>query len=223
MGGLHRGMLPESPILEDLHRRWQAGIDPLRTRRHEDARALRSLGAECQYLPLTDCVYRQVEGQPLYLTEESLFGDIHPRDYASDFLRRTNVVDLVLSQTVFVPLAVGHHVDHQIVHEWGARLAAQERGNLRLRFYAEFPYSNAHQAIAESLKRIGIQLRQVKVELSEVEVLAKINAIACYRSQISTFWNGLQEMEADVRRSMRDSESGKFVERFWEFDQSAAA
>ena len=219
MGGVRSGNVPESPILADLHQRWQAGSDPLRTRRDEDALAVRSLGAECKHLPLTDCVYRQLDGLSLYSTEESLFGDIHPRDFAADSLQRMKVVDLDRPQIVFVPLAVGHHVDHQIVHAWGLRLVAAECHNLHMRFYAEFPYSNAHAAIADAMRRVGVQLREVRVELSETEVRAKVNAIACYRSQISTFWNGLNDMEMDVRRAMSDAETGGYIERFWEFER----
>ena len=207
---------PESPILADLHQRWQAGSDPLKTRRDEDVRALRMLGADFQHLPLADCVYRQLEGLALYPTEESLFAEIDPRDYAGDFLHRTKIVDFNQPQIVYAPLAVGHHVDHQIVRKWSLGLAAEECGNLRMRFYAEFPYSNAREAIADALRQADVPLNELRIELGEHEVQAKINAIACYRSQISTFWNGLEEMEADVRRAMRDPGRSNYAERFWE-------
>lgn len=218
MGASRIRELPESPILADLHRRWQAGCDPLRTRRDEDLAALQSLGVSCRHLPLADCVYRQAEGVPLYPTEGSLFDRIHPLDYAGDCLNRTTILDLKRPQIAYLPLAVGHHVDHQIVHEWGLRLAAEKQVHLRWRFYAEFPYSNAREAAAEALRRIGMQLREIRVEVDEADVRAKVSAIACYRSQISTFWNDLGEMEAEVRRAMSEVGNGAFVERFWEFD-----
>lgn len=218
MGASHISKFPESPILADLHQRWQAGCHPLRMRRDEDLAALRSLGVECRHLPLADCVYRQVAGLPLYPTEGSLFDRIHPEDYAGEYLNRTSILDLKRPQIAYLPLAVGHHVDHQIIHEWGLRLAAKKQVNLCWRFYAEFPYSNAREAIADAMRRIGIQFRELRVELDEADVRAKVSAIACYRSQISTFWNDLEHMEADARRSMTDIGTGKFIERYWEFD-----
>ncbi len=217
MGASRVSEFPESPIVADLHQRWQAGIDPLRTRRDEDLAALRSLGVGCRHLPLADCVYRQVEGTPLYPTEDSLFDRVHPADYAGEYLNQTPILDLELQQIVYLPLGVGHHVDHQIVHEWGLRQAAAEHVNLRWRFYAEFPYANSREEIADAARRIGLQFREIRIELDEADVRAKIEAIACYRSQISTFWNDLEQMETEARRSMQDSATGKYLERYWEY------
>ena len=217
MGASQVTELPESPILTDLHQRWQVGSDPLRTRRDEDIQALRSLGVGFRHTPLADCVYRHVDGKPLYPTEDSLFGQIHPRDYAGDYLNRSTILDPNCPQIAYLPLAVGHHVDHQIVHEWGLRLAPGSNSNLRLRLYAEFPYYSTREGIAEAVRRIGGHLRAVRIELDEADVRAKVSAISCYRSQISTFWEDPEQMEAEVRRSMIDIGSDKFVERYWEF------
>jgi LmbE family N-acetylglucosaminyl deacetylase len=218
MGAAQVGEIPDSPILADLHRRWAAGSDPLRTRRDEDIQALQSLGVEFRHLPLADCVYRQVAGRPLYPCEESLFGPVHPQDYAADFLIQNTILDLSRPQIAYLPLAVGHHVDHQIVHAWGLHLQAQDHSNLRLRFYAEFPYSNAPRAIVDAVQRFGAGFSVVRIAIEEADLRAKIGAIACYRSQISTFWDDLAEMEADVRRATSDSATGALVERYWEFD-----
>ena len=215
MGGLFEGILPDTPILADLHQRWQAGSSPLRTRQQEDAQALHSIGADCRHIPLTDCVYRLVDGAALYPSEESLFGEVHPRDYAADFLRQIDLPTTDAPTTVYIPLAVGHHVDHQIVRDWGLRLLENKPAGLSIRFYAEYPYLNAERAIDAALSELDIPLAASHVTLREQDIQAKVKAIACYTSQISTFWQSLAAMEADVRQSSTHPDSGEYVERFW--------
>ena len=218
MGGLFAGVPPDTPILADLHQRWQAGGSPLLTRRLEDMRALRSIGASHLHIPLADCVYRCVDGLALYPSEASLFGDVHPDDYAAAFLSR---VAVPAADVVYVPLAVGHHVDHQIVRDWGLRLLKHKPDRLSIRFYAEYPYLNADRAIEAALSALEIPLAASHAVLGEQDMRAKVNAIAGYQSQISTFWRSLDAMEADVRQSSTHPQRGAYVERFW--DVCAAA
>ncbi len=215
MGGLFDGVLPNTPILADLHQRWQAGGNPLLTRQLEDAHALRTIGADCLHIPLTDCVYRLVNDRALYPSEESLFGEVHPDDYAPAFLSRVSIPRADAPTVVYIPLAVGHHVDHQIVRDWGLRLPRNQPDQLSIRFYAEYPYLNAEKAIDDALSALGIALIAENVILSERDIRAKVNAIACYSSQISTFWKSLDAMEADVRQSSTHPQTGDYVERFW--------
>lgn len=213
MGGLFNGDLPDTPILADLHQRWQAGGSPLLTRRLEDMRALRSIGARHLHIPLTDCVYRLVDDLPLYPSEESLFGDVRPDDYAPAFLSQ---IAAPAADAVYIPLAVGHHVDHQIVRDWGLRLLKHQPDTPSIRFYAEYPYSNADKAIETALSALDIPLAASRVILSERDIQAKVNAIASYQSQISTFWKSPAAMQADVRQASTHPRSGAYVERFWD-------
>ncbi len=218
MGGTNDGVFPKSPILQELHQRWKAGDDPLRRRQQEDVLALRSLGANHLHYCLTDCIYRQAEGLAMYATEESLFGEVHALDYAGSCLRAIRNPLLDQGQAIYLPLAVGHHVDHQIVRDWGLDMLNENRDGPEIRFYAEYPYSNADQAIAQALSRIGKPLREFHALLSEPDIQAKVDAIACYRSQISTFWQSLVVMEADVRLSSRHPQAGHYLERYWVTD-----
>ena len=218
MGGTNDGVFPKSPILQELHQRWKAGDDPLRRRQQEDVLALRSLGAQYLHYCLTDCIYRQAEGLAMYATEESLFGEVHALDYAGACLRAIRNPLLDQGQAIYLPLAVGHHVDHQIVRDWGLDMLNENRDGQEIRFYAEYPYSNADQAIAQALSGIGKPLREFHVLLSEADIQAKVDAIACYRSQISSFWQSLVVMEADVRLSSRHPQAGHYLERYWVTD-----
>ena len=215
MGGLFQGELPETPILTDLHRRWQAGADPLRQRQIEDEHASQTLGVDFMHVPLPDCVYRLAGDLALYPSEESLFADVHPADYAPRLLKGIQIPELETATMVYLPLGVGHHVDHQIARDWGLTQMRDAPDKSVLRFYAEFPYSNADRSTETALSAMKVPLAPADIVLSESEMRAKVRAIACYDSQISTFWEGLQSMEADVRRAFTDSQSGAYVERFW--------
>ena len=216
MGGVLEGRAPDSPILRDLLRRWQAGVDPLRHRQLEDERAAAALGVEFSHIPLADCVYRMVDDIALYPSEESLFGEVHAADYAPRLLQGIGVPQIGESTTVYLPLAAGHHVDHQISLDWGLRQIADNPGRWSLRFYAEYPYSDADRSTEMALANLDMALRPADVALSETDMRAKLAAIACYQSQISTFWSGLDEMEAGVRRAFRDARTGGYVERLWQ-------
>lgn len=218
MGGLYAGELPESPILEDLHERWMAGADPLRTRQEEDMRALSLLNAEREHVDLTDCVYRQVGGLPLYPSEESLFGSVQAADYALKYLEALSLPDRDRQLVLYLPLAVGNHVDHQIVRDWGIGLLRDKPECWSLYFYAEYPYFNTERSITLALSKIDLPLCEKPVTLDEADLAAKVNAMACYDSQISTFWEGLQAMALDLRRSSLDARTGKPVERYWEIE-----
>ncbi|MCY4146921.1 MAG: PIG-L family deacetylase [Chloroflexi bacterium] len=216
MGGVREGAAPDTPILRDLLRRWQAGGDPLRHRQREDERAAQALGVEYSHIPLTDCVYRAVDGMALYPSEASLFGEVHAADFAPRLLRGIGVPQISQSITVYLPLAVGNHVDHQIVLDWGLSQIAENPGRWAVRFYAEYPYSNADKSTEIALDALGMALRPADFALGEVDMRAKLAAIACYESQISTFWQDLRDMEADVRRAFTDPQTGAYVEGLWQ-------
>ena len=212
MAGDPPAHLPDTPIVQDLHRRWEAGYHPAATRRQEDIAAAQSLGAQAIHLPIGDCVYRTIEQDgetlALYPSEESLFGEVHPADPAYAALAALRLPDF---EAVYVPLGVGHHVDHQLVRDWGLTL---EHPNHRLKLYEEYPYINDTMKIDQALAFYP-QLTAELVPLDEANVQAKVTAIACYRSQISTFWADDLAMEQATRQSMLEKGAGQPAERFW--------
>lgn len=216
MAGLFNDELPNTPILEDLHQRWQAGDNPILARQKEDINALQSIGCEVIHIPLTDCVYRITDGVSLYPSEESLFGEVHPDDYAPKFLDEIGLPFKDEAKMVYIPLGVGHHVDHQIIRDWGLRIVQEKPAHIGVKFYAEYPYLNADHAIDEALEYYSISLMSNNVILDEDDIKAKVDAIAFYESQISTFWQSIDAMEQDVRQSSTHPQTGEYVERYWE-------
>ena len=74
-------VVPDTPLIRDLHRRWAAGDNPMKIRREEDECAWRQFGVSVEHLPLPDCPYRMnTAGEALYPVNESLFGAVHPDD-----------------------------------------------------------------------------------------------------------------------------------------------
>jgi LmbE family N-acetylglucosaminyl deacetylase len=197
---------PDSPLIRELHARWGAEADPPAVRRAEDTRALATLSpsiAVC-HLDLLDCIYRlhPTTGKPLYTTEEALFGPVHPDDPARGALRdlpRPDGAGVML----YAPLAVGGHVDHRIV-----RLVVEEWGlpHSQVRYYEDYPYVEQPDALEHALRDDappGLAHRhdwQPQVTpLTSTALDAKVRAIVCYRSQISTFWGDIEEMGRAVR------------------------
>ena len=209
MAGDPPNPLPDTPIIADLHQRWQAGYD---ARRQEDLRALARLGAQAVHWPIGDCVYRTVfrDGQnvALYPTEESLWAGIPTDDPALHELRQRPLPE---ANTVYIPLGVGHHVDHRIVRDWGLTLKNPNRI-----FYEEYPYINAKMEVDRALSSFSPRTMQLKVQpVDDNNIAAKVQAIACYESQISTFWSDVADMETQTRRSMLEAGDGTPAERFW--------
>jgi len=99
---------------------------------------------------------------------------------------------------LYTPLGVGRHVDHRIVRR------AAERSGRALTYYADFPYAQNPEAV-EAVLAEGEWQAELTM-LSEEALEAKLAAIACYRSQIDTFWSDAAEMGVAVRA---------FEEQYW--------
>jgi LmbE family N-acetylglucosaminyl deacetylase len=219
MAGKPSHPLPESPILQDLHTRWQLHGNPITERRREDRRALGALGALARHGTLLDCVYRVTytpDGRPqaLYPDEDALWGAIHPADTAPMLLEATPL-PYPRTTTLHVPLGAGGHVDHRLVRDWGRQLARQYTG-IAVRFYEEFPYNTMPDAVDAARATFAPQaLRPALHTLNEAALQAKIEAIACYESQISTFWPDLDAMAAAVRAMAVQTGGAQPAEREW--------
>lgn len=217
MGGDPPDPPPDTSIVRDLHQRWQAGYNPVEARRREDACAARVLSAQADFFPFADCVYRlNLHGIALYPTEESLWGEVSSEDAAVE--THLNHFFRAFEGMLYCPLGVGNHVDHKLVRNWGL---AQLPKHPSIRFYAEYPYTARNpQALDEALNAIAaispkLTLSPEHIELNEVDVAAKIRAIACYTSQISTFWKDLDDMEQATRAAMKAVGRGVYTERYW--------
>lgn len=202
--------LPDTPVLKDNHERWQAGDDPIATRRTEDQKAAKILGAKTQYLDIPDCIYRVADGEALYPSEESLWGDVHPNDPALSALEN---IDLGNVDILYAPMAVGKHVDHQLVLNFALDIVKDS--SLTVKFYQDYPYMRQKEAIQSALNDIDIPLQLEKIKISEEAIQQKVQAIAAYGSQIRSFWENEAAIDGEVRQTFKDSNDSDYIECLW--------
>lgn len=205
-----------SAYAAQMHSRWGNATHPTTVRREEDRRATDQLGAEYLHLAYADAIYRVSDDSFLYSSDQELFGPIHPSEATLVPRLAETVVGLRASQdvTVYAPLAVGNHVDHQLVRD--ALLSLQARSS-QIVFYEDYPYVDKPGALTDALTTLGTQEWKSELQLLDEECLkAKIAAIAAYQSQMATLFEGERAMAVRVREYSRAvcPEQG-FAERYW--------
>jgi LmbE family N-acetylglucosaminyl deacetylase len=194
---------PISPFANSLHERWGSGGDSGQVRREEDLMASDILGSTAVHLPIPDCIYRREKGTGHYLydTEESLFAQLHPSDdELVDSLSRILETAVQAHQAEEVnlvcPLALGGHVDHQ-----ATRAAAEQvhcpAPACTTWYYADFPYVLEDSTLLAELPGLG--WRSLVFPISESGLQAWQRSMRAYSSQISTFWDGIADMEESIR------------------------
>jgi LmbE family N-acetylglucosaminyl deacetylase len=173
-----------SPFAQELHARWSQLGDF--DRAAEDTAALALLNATPIHLRFHDCIYRRSPvGEFLYASESAIFGPVSRQEDSliEELVHSFDAIDLAPEAEVFIPYAIGHHVDHQLVRLAGERWA--QKNARPFRYYADYPY-------AETIP--GGQ----PVPVSPAAQEAKITALLAYRSQLSTFWASEAELKAKV-------------------------
>jgi LmbE family N-acetylglucosaminyl deacetylase len=192
---------PLSPFAESLHERWQTGVETVALRRLEDIRACAELGAIYYHLQVPDCIYRRgdVSQQALYTSESGIFGKLNPEEeHLVDQISAT-LIEILPAQAVLVcPLTVGGHADHRLTKIVVEKaLKAKPHGGWELLYYADYPYVRYEtQKVADLQRSLAWKLHTYPV--SEDGVQAWLRAVAAYASQISTFWQDLDSMRADL-------------------------
>jgi LmbE family N-acetylglucosaminyl deacetylase len=205
-----------SPLATELHDRWGNAQSPVAARRQEDRRALSMLGAEYLHLGFADAIYRSDGDSFLYQSDQDLFGSLHPSDASliAQVAASLATIQGLPRSTVLVPLAVGNHVDHQMVRD--AVLAVDSLFG-RVVFYEDYPYVEQPGGLTRALEALAPEGWMPEVNpLSGEHLAAKINAIGAYRSQISTLFGD----EDTMTRRVLDYAGGvgpdqEYGERFW--------
>jgi len=208
-----------------FHNRWKVNGDTVTTiRRDEDSAAARMLGAQVAFGPFADSPYRlnPRTKKPLYPSFRSLKGAIQADDAAAQ-LSNPSTIDRFLTvlgakpgDTLYAPLAVGKHVDHQVVRNMGRALATHFP-QYSTRFYEDYPYivKGAHE-IPQIIAGLGFRTVRVVNKVSDAAVEAKIAAIACYKSQLTSFWRDTEHMQHEMHSYM-----ARYGEAEWQASQAA--
>jgi LmbE family N-acetylglucosaminyl deacetylase len=162
-------------------------------RRSEDRAALGILGASVAHLAFVDCIYRRGPEGAYYNSDDAIFGAVHPddaelvHDLGQQFAMLT--AEHPNDLTVYVPLGLGGHVDHQLV-----RRAAEAWLDTRLVYYEDYPYTEKADPAVDPA-----ELAPCLIPLDEDDVAARIEAVACYHSQIGVLFGSHEEMVSRIR------------------------
>lgn len=195
-----------SAYARSLHMRWE--LAAVAERRAEDAAAARILGADTWHWSVPDCIYRTdlESGQPFYVSDEDIFGPIHPAE--EPLVER--IVDLLAElppcARICAPLTVGNHVDHKLV-----RAAAEAHFGRDLLYYEDYPYAQEGEAVAQRIAAEPGAWQPITVAVDADALKAKIEAILAFRSQLSTFFTD----RADLERQVRGYAARMGGERLW--------
>ncbi len=210
-------LVPLSPFADELHSRWGAPAGEVYgLRREEEKRAMARLGAAHVHLGLSDCIYRSGPEGFYYGSEAAIFGVVAAGDESlvTEIVRRLMEVSTRDNSTVYAPLAVGHHVDHQLVSR-----AARDWSRDSLFFYEDAPYAYACGAVTDAIDRTfaaEAMPQPITLNIEAEDVLAKIGAIGCYRSQLGVLFGSHVSMAAQVwDYSRRLADESGWVERLW--------
>jgi LmbE family N-acetylglucosaminyl deacetylase len=197
-----------SAFAQSLHTRWGNASEAAHLRREEDAVACETLGAAHRHFSYPDCIYRHQpdSGEAVIQGEDDLFRPSYQgENLLVEHLCAELQAALPANTLVVAPFGVGRHIDHQVVHS-----AVLKSGRLAW-YYTDYPYAAEpspeldtwqHQAGASYL-----------LPVSEHALQRWQMAIAAYRSQISTFWQELDQMQAAMHAYWQRG-GGSLLRRF---------
>ena len=217
---------PLSDYALSLHARWgqpaerarAAAAEMIAERRSEDRAAVDRLGAKALHLDFPDVIYRRdAAGAWLVDSDAALFAGFRPADAATVEVLAERVLDLAsellptpptpigprpASGSLYIPLGIGDHADHRLVRRAAERAVEREPALARhCRYYEDYPYAADAACLSATIaaERSTATWRARRIRLSAADLDARIASVACYRSQISSFWEGLDAMEAALR------------------------
>lgn len=189
-------------------------------RRREDMAYGRFIGAAVAFVYCPDAVFRGYEG------DDQLMGAPRANDPAPERELRRALIALEPDR-LYLPFAIGGHVDHRLTHRAGLALLA-EPGSPFLgatAFYEDFPYAHwsdfqrLDQLDRETLASLPPEI-SLKPECREIadQLDRKIEGLRAYESQLDRLFGGPDAMAAAVRqRAARVGEIGGAgpAERYW--------
>jgi LmbE family N-acetylglucosaminyl deacetylase len=213
-----------SDFARETHAAWGDPPAPYAARRAEDRAAVTRLGATPLYLGFQDAIYRtDAAGTPIYTSNEVLFGLPQMADQPLVDRLEAGLRPLVcrLDPTaLYVPLAVGRHVDHQLVTQAALRLLSPPETAPGLWWVEDFPYAagglpeHAPDTVAAARARWGERDWSSRDVAIDPEV--KIEAVSRYVSQVPMLFEDRQAMAWAVRDYAASlSTELAYVERFW--------
>jgi LmbE family N-acetylglucosaminyl deacetylase len=209
----------------DMHEGWgMSAGEVIAGRRAEEAAAAAVLGTVPSFLPFHDAIYRGER----YLGDPDLFGEVRADEsgLAGDIIVALDLdVSAKDSTRVYMPLAIGWHVDHQVAFQTGVEL---DRAGWEVWFYEDLPYALKPGILADRIARAGVSVEVAARVPVEETWGAKIDAIMAYPSQLAPIFNYVEagssrgEIESLLRWYAEEAGGGVPVERFWRVARAGA-
>ena len=176
-------------------------------RRVEDERFAYFAEASVVFLDLPDAVFRGYEG------DDQLLGPVREDDDAPVSILRREIARLE-PQLVYLPLAIGNHVDHQLCRDAGVALLAEPQSWVmpgpawpgKVVFYEDFPYAwwrtfqtldDLPTGALDGIPR-DVHLTPHYSDISD-QLERKVRGIAMYESQLDRLFGGVNAMARGVR------------------------
>jgi LmbE family N-acetylglucosaminyl deacetylase len=206
-----------SSFAAEQHHAWGQPEDPVGDRRREDVAAMAALGADYQHWDYLDCIYRRhpLSGQFLYTSNADIFGPLCDADLGliDEMTAHLMATVPVEGTDLYAPLAVGHHVDHQVVLQAALRL--RQHGWTVL-CYEDLPYAEHSDNLAQALQPWSSRPTGRVEALDEKDIRSKIAAIGLYRTQMDMLFGGHAAMARRIRAYASAAASGSgYGERYW--------
>jgi LmbE family N-acetylglucosaminyl deacetylase len=209
---------PLTSFAEGMHRQWgMEASEVIAGRRKEEAAALDILGARDELLPFLDAIYRGAR----YTSDPELFGSLaqDDSDLPSQIIEALDLGKLPDGSTrIYVPLAVGNHVDHQIAFAAGIELA---RAGWDVWFYEDLPYALRSGSREERFANSDLAFTVAATVNVDSVWTSKIDAIMAYPSQLGVIFGYIgkghdrDQIQEVMKSYAREIGGGTPVERFW--------
>lgn len=199
-----------STFAEFLHHNWGfSASEGVAMRRAEDGAACAQLGAETMHWHLPDAIYRlHPESEaPLYTSDEDIFGPVHSSEDGLVQEIAQFFTSLPSAARVVAPLAIGNHVDHQLVHAAAARV-----WQTALLYYEDYPYVQRHPQELARRTQPASEWRSYLIPLTHAALNARLAATQAYTSQLSSLFNNDADLEASIRAQVARTGG----ERLWQ-------
>jgi LmbE family N-acetylglucosaminyl deacetylase len=187
-----------SAFAQAIHERWETGTQAVEQRRAEDRLSCAAMHASYRLINNPDCIYRpRTKTIPHYYPAGAdIFGKVHPAERKNLVRRLARIFQTEISPSsqIVCPLTLGHHVDHQITRKAAEKAASHFEQPIL--YYADYPYVKSRPDEIDLLRQQGWEC--VRYPISKGGMEAWWAAIAAHKSQISTFWVDLEQMQADI-------------------------
>jgi LmbE family N-acetylglucosaminyl deacetylase len=204
---------PFNALAEEMHTEYGVtGGEAVALRLKEDEAAMHELGADYLWLDYLDSIYRVPDK---YYSDPTIFGPVADGDPLAAEL---SALLVVLSQrcpdaTIYVPLGIGHHVDHQAAFLAGV---AAHNFDLPIVFYEDFPYVRTPGALESRFSEIGVNLEPEDIAIDDTFEL-KLDAIDRYTTQVERIFGSSEDMREGTRlfAAKRAPSGHHYGERLW--------